>query len=311
MSHEFESGVFNRTPAWHKLGKLWTPAFEGDKLTSQKALELADLNWQVDLVPIEYNDQETGFYLVVRDKDDSVLGSVGPEYQPIQNHQAAKVLDDLVDSDDLEIETAISIFNGKKVVILARRPEYIEISDDQYIPYIAAVLYHDGSGAARLYYTHVRIVCANTFEAAEGAVNRYFVIRHSGDTEYRLEEARKALAMSFKQSDDFVQMGRKLIDVKISDREFDRFLKRLVEDPISDEAERARKNAQDRREHIKSTWKYSDNLDNIRGTRWGALNAVIEWEQHFRSYSSDERRVATTLDGNPLQRKAKKLLAVK
>ena len=52
-----------------------------------------------------------------------------------------------------------------------------------------------------------------------------------------------------------------------------------------------------------TAWK-SDNLNNIRGTVWGAYNAAAEY--YDWAYSSDGRRAerAVTRSGDPLKRKA-------
>ena len=52
----------------------------------------------------------------------------------------------------------------------------------------------------------------------------------------------------------------------------------------------------------------SDNLNNIRGTKWGALNAVVEFNQHAKSYSDAERRFLTVLDRQNNDQRALNLL---
>ena len=55
MAHEVETAAYaGNTPAWHKLGNV----FAGDVMTTAEAMELAGLDWTVELQPV-YARNET------------------------------------------------------------------------------------------------------------------------------------------------------------------------------------------------------------------------------------------------------------
>lgn len=60
--------------------------------------------------------------------------------------------------------------------------------------------------------------------------------------------------------------------------------------------------AEKKREEIVSVWRSSENLENIRFTEWGWLNAVVEWNDHHRVYASDDVRFDAIFRGRNLYR---------
>lgn len=307
MAHEVETAIYANKPAWHGLGVVFNEKAEDRFLHSDEAIKLGGLDWDVELVPIEFNGEETGYNLVVRDADDKVFAAVGPQYQPIQNRQGFAMLDQLIDAGDLKIESAMSLREGKTVVIVARRPEEILIAGEEHIPYIMCALYHDGTGAAKFLTTPTRVVCANTLAVALDHAQQSYSVRHTINADIRLAEARHALQISYKFTDEFVVMGEELVQAKITDRQLDKFLKSLVEDE-KDDGDIKRRNNEREREGIKEVYKTADNLGNIRGTKWGAFNAVAEYNQHHKSYRDPERRLLATMDRQTTDQKALKLL---
>lgn len=310
--HEFESGVFANTPAWHGLGVVFNEEQQGRKLKMVEALEIGELDWDVELVPVEYNEIETGFNLVVRETDDSVLGCVGPQYQPIQNVEAFTMLDELIDGEELLIETAISLQNGKRVCVVARRPDEILVAGEKHIPYIVCALAHDGTGAAKFLTTPTRVVCMNTFRVALATAKSTYSVRHTSGAQARLAEARTALDISYEYTQEFAVMGEELVNLKITDREMDKFLKELVVDPEEEDRKRAQHNAELKRAAIKDVYNSAENLNNIRGTRWGALNAVVEYTDHVKTYKSADVKMTAIMDRQgTLDQRAMNLLLAK
>lgn len=313
MSHEFESGVVANEQAWHGLAVVHVEA-DGGKLYAEEALEKSGLDWRVFKEPIVRKGVPVaGKFYTVRDSDDSVLGIVGSGYEPVQNRDGFGFLNDLVDTDQIEIETAMSLREGRRVVILARRPDSVLVAGEELIPYLCFTNTHDGSGSVQMFATPVRVVCQNTLTMALSGVSNRYRMRHTSGVHVKLEEARKALEISFKYTDELAQVGEWMAETSISDREFDGFLKSLV--PIAEDEKRKAVcgRVERRREEIREVYTTADNLNNIRGTRWGALNAVAEWVDHRKGYQSPDRRFeAIVVQNDPRQRldqRAMELLA--
>lgn len=100
---------------------------------------------------------------------------------------------------DVKFETAGSVRGGDLVWALVRldEPAYVPDDDSPTYPFAALLNAHDGSAACRLTSTSIRIVCWNTWKMAEAEDERNahaVVLRHSGNVEARLDDAKASLA---------------------------------------------------------------------------------------------------------------------
>lgn len=304
MSHMFESGVFNQDKAWHGLGVI----HKDGPLYADEALEKSGLNWHVNLKPVKYNGEPVpNKFFTVRDKDDSVLGIVGSRYTPVQNHEAFTFLQDLVDNGDVEIETAIALRDGKSVVVVARRPEDIRIAGEDTTPYILFGNTHDGTTQAYALTTNVRVVCQNTLNIALDGADNVHKMRHTSGVRSKIQEARDTLQVSFDYSMAMKGWGEDLAMNKMGDAGFERFLADLF--PVNDpESKRSVTVANNKRDAVREVYKSHDNLNNIRGTEWGAFNAVVEYADWNKSFKTNHKRVENILEGHDVTREAAALL---
>lgn len=297
MAHLVESGVYANEVPWMGLGDgrvLHDDEGEGRKLYADEAITKGGLDWEVGLVPVEYRGQTVeGKFFTVRDRDDKVLGVVGRSYRPVQNREGFALLNDLVDSDEVGIETALALRGGRTVAIVARRPDDVLIAGETHVPYLVFTNSHDGTGSVKMLASLVRVVCANTLNMALSGAKNVHRVRHTASATSRIHEAREALKISFDYSDTLAVMGEDLVATKVSDREFEKFLRELVPTPEPGEAgenARAISGRERTREKIRGVYRGADNLANIRGTAWGVLNAVAEYEDHAKGYRTDDRR---------------------
>ena len=314
MSHRFESGVFNQTGAWHGMGIV----FEGDgPLTADIAIRLSNLDWEVEKRPMFTLDGKgnkvlsPGKFEVVRKSDDRILTekSVGKRYQVIQNIEGFQYLNDLVDNGELVIETAISIYDGSVVTIVARRPDNILIAGEELAQYIVFTNPHTGIGSARLLTTPVRIVCANTQELALATAKRWYSIAHTANAKVQLQSARDKLELSFSYTEELQRLGEELATQSIGGgKGFMDFLKTLVPLPDADDHPKAHDNAFEVMSGIGRIFKYEENLNDIRNTKWGALQAVLQWVQHEKEFKTRERRFEKILEGNDIVKRAQEIL---
>lgn len=297
----FESGFMGgRRPAWHGLGTV----LDEDVVTAERAIELAGLDWEVIPVPIEANitagglvgpnypgtvaDDQTvpisSHRALLRSSDHAVLGVVGHAYTPVQNREAFAFMDALVDSGEAKYHTAGSLKGGKRVWLLARVGEGIRIGglDDELIdPFILLSNGHDGRASLTVTPTPVRVVCQNTVRMALKGSQVAWVARHTSGVTQRVSEARRTLGLTFTYYQQLEAVGNELVARRMSVQEFARFMKRLMPLPKDDPAihlgERAATNRAEARAAITGLFRDAPNLENVRGTRWAALQAVVEW----------------------------------
>lgn len=195
MAHEFESGMFVKEEAWHKLGVVVEEA-----PSIEEAYELSGLNWQVELLPsyckIGDKDVATGEYAIVRDKDNSIFGTVGERYVPFQNLEAFNWCKPLVESEYWNIETAGSLKGGRVCWAMLKQGESSVVSNDLLKQYLLLTWSHDGSKSVQVAPTTIRVVCANTLQMALDGNKEISKVRHTASMIPRLEEVRKLYDIS-------------------------------------------------------------------------------------------------------------------
>ena len=110
-----------------------------------------------------------------------------------------------------------------------------------------------------------------------------------------------------------------MIGERIGEGEFERFLARLVPlpEPKPDRSDggRAVRNAERVREAIRTAYRTADDLDDVRGTRWGALQAVTAYVDHVQptrqtaGRTHAEARFERATEPQPLKDRALELLS--
>lgn len=203
MAHEleFQNGVASmfsvRETPWHQEGRLLSaaPSFE-------EALRLGNLDYEVVKVPTYLSVGESDFvqsrkaFVTKRIDTGRELGSVGPDYEPVQNVDAFGVLRPLVDSGILTLETGGVLRDGADAWLLGRwdierfGPVVREVFADEIIPFSTVLANHSGRRGVQIGQTPVRIVCANTLGMAEtSGASRFETVRHTGEATQRMIEA--------------------------------------------------------------------------------------------------------------------------
>lgn len=314
MPHELSSAngqvafANSRDDAWHHLGQV-----VGHDMTAQEALEAAHLaNWNVRKVPLWADisaDFESGHvtsgsrglkvegqYGVVFDNHltkrvQALHATVGERYEHAQNEDLAVFGEALVDElGQRNWQTAGSLRNFSQVFLTMLLPNTMELATKNGIDvtkyYLALLNSHDGSTALTGLITPVRIVCANTQNAAiRGAVSS-FKIRHTANWRNALEEARRALGLAFKYEAAFEAEVARLYAQELSDNDALELAHDLVKLDQAEKSEHhlsAYVKREDTAKHIHKLFVSSPTIvDSIGGTRWGFYNAVTEYVDHFQ-----------------------------
>ncbi|WP_344558937.1 DUF932 domain-containing protein [Kitasatospora saccharophila] len=97
-----------------------------------------------------------------------------------------------------------------------------------------------------------------------------------------------ALGFTERYAAAFEAEATQLFQTEMTNQEFDKLIAQLWTPP----AEGARKNLiavnQERRDRLHHLFAEADTQDNIWGTRWAALQAVIEFDDYFRTVKLPE-----------------------
>lgn len=294
-----------RDVPWHAQD-IGTPV--GDLMTAQDALQAGGLDWDVELRPLKAYmghdarpqyvnvDDRLG---VVRDTDHAVLGVVGTNYVPFQNREAFAFFDNLVDSGEAKYDTVGSHRSGKWVWMTAKIPSHIDIAGiDPIDMYLLLSTSHDGSRAITVTVTPNRVRCGNALTMANRKAKRKWTVRHLSTAGERLQEARDALGMTFRYVDAFQERAEDLLSQEMVDAEFTKMVNELLPD-------RPRK--ENAVETMRFAFNESPTIENVRGTKWAAYNAVAEYYDWLREPRSAEAQISAIWNGVAMRQKDKAL----
>lgn len=257
---------------WHGLGVQLA-----DVLTGKEMVKVAGLDWTVRKKRIRYNGKPTEFNFTVREDANAVLGVVGDQYRILQNRDAFSIVDDVLDDSDAKYETAGSLREGRQVWALARLPEDILVAGtDRIRPYFLVSNSHDGSRCLTIGFTPIRVVCWNTLTAAIGfgktrMERTVYLVHKDKPIDEAVIRAKNVLGIAYRYFKTFEELANTLVEVKVTDAEFETFLKDL----IGSES----KQAETSRDEIVALLD-ADTNKQFKGTAWGAYNALTEWYDH-------------------------------
>ncbi len=323
----FTVTLANRKTPWES-GLSWAEGQKPGAYTSYvSAAEMLDAagmaNWNITKTQLTLPNGKPvpgAFANVARPGTDEerILGVVGNAYQPRQPEQIFAFGDNIVDSGEAKWERAGG-FNGGSLIFACMELTHLGISvpgdESDLKPYLFLMDTFDGSYPTTGLLAFVRPVCINTFEMALGTNTAHrFTIRHVGGLEGKLEMARNALGVAFKHTAETAEIVQRLAVTKMVDQQVAEILSSKVW-PIADGA------ADDAVDNHVSTkvfelYQTSETLDSIRGTAWGALNAVTEYVDHYVKYngrgisSADDVRGKSLLLGAGESRKEVALKAL-
>ncbi|HEU5032728.1 MAG TPA: DUF932 domain-containing protein [Spirillospora sp.] len=344
MSAEFDSGMFVREPAWHRMGNVVQERPE----SWQQAREWAGLLWEPveepvigytgDFAGIEArlegladgmsNDAEIdglrdvisrfhvieGRKRIVRSDTGATLGVPTSEYAIISHAEMGEVIEALLDQRNVNYETLVSLQGGRAIAALLQLDEPVQLPGDPSVtlPYLAVTTRHDGTGALKALTTSVRIVCWNTFSAAESQGERNgtaFTFGHSRGWRDRVEEAKLTLAGTRAEFAAYVEVAETLAKVPVTEAQATEFVARFVPmPPESLVSDRVVRNVEQARDAVR-TILAGPTSDGIGGTAFGLVQAAGEYLDHYRAYRSmDSYFTRQLLRPEPLKAKAVQLV---
>jgi phage/plasmid-like protein (TIGR03299 family) len=302
MAHnlEMENGevafALRGAPAWHNLANRIFSADE--EVTTQTMLDEAKLsNWNVRLSPItehvpeSWNDVSNAS-LVIRDnpfnKGTDVLATVGKRYKPVQNEELFAFADAIHDADaNCRWESAGSLKKGKVVFGTVDIPRTMVLdpqgANDETKLYLIVWTSHDGSVAVQAAVTPVRVVCQNTLNLAMRNAKQSFKIRHTQSVEGRIQVARETLGLALGYFDEFETEAKALFAQSITDAEFSKLIKTIYPKPADDASKVALTKWENKVVLLDDLYHNSPTNATIKGTKWGAFNALTERLDYYRS----------------------------
>jgi phage/plasmid-like protein (TIGR03299 family) len=271
--------------------------------TAEEILAASETGWTVERKPIRVVGGAviTDRVANVRSTDGKPLGVVGTGYTIVQNDTAARFASQLIDTGEALFETGGSLRGGKQVFYSMELPKAeVQVPGDDSATkmYLLVTNGHDGGHAFEAAVTPVRVVCVNTLNMGLASATSRWKIYHRSGLDGRLAVAKQALGITHKYALRFAEVAGQLALKKVVDQQVaDIFASKVW--PVPDDL-----SAWQLAEHASSrafeTYMTSDTLGAIRGTAWGAVNAVAEFLDHEVEYGSR--------NGNPADARAASIL---
>lgn len=331
MADYFDTGFCVRERSWHGKELLLDKHPE----TWDEARMAAGLMWEPRLDPLykkvtsrdsegvlteQYVESSTA-QLVVRDDTNAELGNVSGTFELITHAQMGLIIEDFLGQPNVKFDTAGSVRGGAQVyaTIMLDEPYTIKGDKDGYgdevltVPYFVLLNAHNGMGACKGLYTQVRVVCANTFQAADMDGDRtgaQFSIRHTSGSGQRVEEAREIVKGAQVEALRWKALAEELALITVTTQQEADFINEFIPSPpegvISD---RVKLNIE--RDRAMFTHLYRESAANceMTGTGLGLVNTAVEYLDHVRGFRNQETLVGRQLlRAEPLKAKAVRLV---
>jgi phage/plasmid-like protein (TIGR03299 family) len=155
-------------------------------------------------------------------------------------------------------------------------------ANDETKLYLIVWTSHDGSVAVQAAITPVRVVCQNTLNLAMKNAKQSFKIRHTQSVEGRIQVARETLGLALGYFDEFEKEAQGLFAQSITDAEFSKLIRTIYPKPDV-ENKGTLKKWENKVVLIDDLYHNSPTNATIKGTKWGAFNALTERLDYFRS----------------------------
>lgn len=318
MAHEVETMAYAGEVPWHGLGRKVSP-----DLTAREMLVEAGLNWTVSKKGLWLREavtfdaatkepEEYGYrpvpdhFALVRDSDGTILSTCKKGYKPVQNEEAFDFFKKFVDAGSMKMETAGALRGGRFVWALARmNVEYTVAKNDNLQGFLLMMSPHQVNYSMLFQFTPIRVVCMNTLSMALGSSLKgnktAFRMVHTATFDDRMKKvAEKALGLATDQMTEFGEAAKVMSKVNVSSVQARDFFMEVLKLPEQDR--------RDMNEGKKALPKLltqfeaanlnapGQNLDNAKGTLWGAFNAVTYVADHVRLENRDNRLFSAWFD---------------
>jgi phage/plasmid-like protein (TIGR03299 family) len=261
--------------------------------SAMEARKRAGLDYEATLEPVyavhlseigvDYREIE-GTYTVQRSTDQRSLGVVGERYVPLQTKDQAYFVDALIDTSDTKGVIMGQTKGGSQTfaALELTRRLLTELPDEAISTWFIVVNSFDGSTSFSGSVVPLRGACVNGLTWTVESAQRTWKIRHTKSAEIRIDAARAQLGLVNTYLDRFEVEARELLATRLTNIAGQEIVETLFPDPEGD-SKRALTMTTERREVLLATWIHAPNLEDIRHTGWGFLNAVAEYDQWERT----------------------------
>ena len=317
---------------WHGLGQQLTHG-----ATIEEWQVAAGMDWKIQRSKVRYFADREGTtqlevpdqHVLFRSDSKAPLGLVSAKYKAVHPREVLEFFRDLVAGQGFELDTAGTLFGGRKFWALAKIGEAAEILDrDPVTGYLLLTSSADGSSSTVGKFLATRVVCNNTLTAGMREGTKQASVSHrqafsAGALKDRLGVARDGFAQTVdgmraltqinlapREAQDFVRQLLRPAEVKAAataaaaiatasgSNDF-RALLAGVFAPMVDDDDTKGRAPKGEAEILRlfSGAAIGDRIPGVHGTAWGMLNAVTEYVDHRASTKTDSHRMDSAWSG--------------
>ena len=307
MPANIESMFSVRQMPWHQEGTILAD-YPG---SWAEARTLAGLDWDPVTTEVyavtgitpdgtEVYEPIQGWKAISRSDTGAVLSLNKDTYTVIGHAEMGEIIEAVLAQPGVKWETAGVLDGGKAVWCLALLDEPVTLpgDDSPTLPYLAITNRHDGTAACALRATAVRIVCANTFRAAELEGERTgttFSFIHKASWRNRIEEARKAVTGARTEMARYQELASELLAIRVTPVQRELFITEFIPKPPEGLiTNRVARNVDEARQALRMIFD-SKTTEQVAHTAYGLVQAAGEYLDHVRNARSWETRLNRTL----------------
>ena len=275
---------------WHSLGQQLQPGASIETWTVQ-----AGLAYTVLESPVMYNTPATtepqcwpNRKVLHRSDTGAPLAVVSDGYHVVQPGEVMGFFGKLAELGGFEMETAGALSDGRRVWALAKVNDGAEVlGGDVVRPYLLLGTSYDGSMSTVAKFTTVRVVCNNTIVQALGDNKTEVRVLHS--ERFDADKVRLQLGIVGNSWERFLVQSRQLAGVPLSAVDADEFVRMLLAPYHTSKLEIEQTRGYQRIMQLFKGDAIGSDIQGVRGTRWGMLNAVTQLVDHERGRSANTR----------------------
>lgn len=278
---------------WHGLGSKLEP---GQPIERWRIA--AGLDWEAREAPALFNTG-SGFTVshhevpqrkvIYRSDTLAALGIVSDRYQLVQPAEVLEFFREYVQTGDLELETAGSLAEGRRIWALARLGlDFRLFGQDRVEGYLLLATSMDGSMATTAKFTSVRVVCQNTLSFADRDDSQP-VVRVNHTMAFDADQVKAQLGLAGNAWQNFATQAEQLADVRVTEAQALEWLRVTF-----GEAKDKSLEDQPNQRVLKAVWHSvtqgpGADLRSARNTPWGLLHGATHYVDHVRGKTDASR----------------------
>jgi phage/plasmid-like protein (TIGR03299 family) len=290
---------------WHRTGTSMDGLQSVDSM-----LTAAYADYDVEVVPVYVQAPDGETYVPVEAKkatarisphtgEYEALAVVGNRYVPVQNREVLERAVAVVGASDGDaIIDTLGVLDGGRRFFSSIDLGSLVIDPrgaaDKIARYLLVYNSHDGTTPITYANTDIRAVCANTVKMGLDSAQSTFKVKHYQGFSARMEEAQEVLRLSTEWAKEFKEMAERMMSIPMTPGRLDRVIDAAFP---ADKAVTDRQIA-NRSQIVSSIYGIYGSPKNALavGTNgWAAWNSVVEYLDHHRDASPEERAL-TSMD---------------